>query len=195
MKRPVFRPTKVTVQSARTVITERYAGVAIEAGRNIDREDWPTGAVDVADDTLDLVARAAVEAGTQQRIDDDFSLCQALRAQTVAHAATGAQVVEGMRASPRSLSAGVAASTRDGESRSLRETREHVAVAAVVPGSADYDDAVRDRPAGAQISQGGLAGTLHQRVARNAQRLDRVGIEGTNLGGGVETMGSAMGPL
>ena len=39
-------------------LAERHAGVAVQAGRNIDGEYGATGAVDAADDTPDLLAHA-----------------------------------------------------------------------------------------------------------------------------------------
>ncbi len=63
-----------------------------------------------------------------------------------------------------------------------REAREHIAVAAVVAAAADDDDPQRPRPAGPQVTQRGLTGALHQGIARNAQVLDGVLVQGTHLG-------------
>ena len=57
-------------------LTERYAGITVEAGWNIHGEHRKTGAVDVTDDTRYLVACGPAEPGTQQGIHDDLSLRQ-----------------------------------------------------------------------------------------------------------------------
>ena len=89
----------------------------------------------------------------------------------------------------------VAASTVTVRPAACAKRAEHVAVAAIISAPANNDDAVRHGPAGPQIAQRGLAGALHQRVARDAERLDGMGIERAHLGGGVEATGNAMPPI
>ncbi len=77
----------------------------------------------------------------------------------------------------------------DGEASRLGEARQHITIPAVVTPAAYNDDAVSHRPARAQVTQRSLARPLHERVTRNALRLDRVSIQRANLSRGVQSDG------
>src|SRR5581483_162673 len=59
-------------------VTERHAGVTVQARRYIHCQDRTTGAVDIADDLRDLLARGSAQPRAEQGIDDHFPLGQPL---------------------------------------------------------------------------------------------------------------------
>ena len=131
---------------------------------------------------------APLEPRAQQGIHDDFA-CGEL---------PGGKGVRGTAARPEVLvrQARIAAQPLRGagaehghrEPRGVRKARQHVTVTGVVAAAADDDDTVRHRPARAQIAQRRLPGAFHERVAGDPELIDRVGIEGTHLRGGIQSV-------
>ncbi len=78
------------------------------------------------------------------------------------------------------------ASTSASSPAALRQPRQHVAVAAVVAGTADDGHAPRLRPARAQDFQGTFGRAGHQRERGNLALLDLAGVERAHLRGGID---------
>jgi hypothetical protein len=71
------------------------------------------------------------------------------------------------------------------------ESREDVAIAAVVTRPANDSDTLHRRPAAAQHAERRFSGTSHERVGRNAQVVDRVPVQRAHLVCGVNGDGQA----
>jgi hypothetical protein len=93
--------------------------------------------------------------------------------------------------------AGVAPQPRDGAGRDdadlktcrIGEARKDIPIAPIVATATDDDDAVRQGPAGAQVTQRSLPRALHQGVAGNLQGLDGAPVQRAHLFCGINANG------
>ncbi len=164
------------------------AAVGVEARGQVQCQHRPPAGVHRGDDLHDPRAHRLGQAGAKQCVDDHLGLGEPRRIEGQHAPAARDEVIAG--------AARIAAETRGRhggqhpcvEPGGLRKARQHVAIAAVVAAAGDHDDAQRPRPAAAQRAQRGLAGALHQRIARHTAGYG-ARVEGANLLDGIQLRG------
>ncbi len=162
---------------------------ACESRRQVEREHRQSRPVDPFDAIAPRALDGPVDAGSEQGIDDEFRAGERRRLECAMPAALGGEVLVRL--------ARIAAQSRrigerghaDFEARRAREAREHVAVAAVVSGTAEDRELCPAGPVPAHGVERRSARALHQLVARNARLLDRVPVHGPHLGGRIDLGG------
>ncbi len=152
---------------------------AVDAARQIDRQHRRTVGVDGRDHLQRVALHRAIEAGAEQRVDDQRRLADRLRIERQ-H-----RIFPALRRQRRIALQAVALAEQD--HRDLAAARGELgggdkAVAAIVAAAGDHDD----RPLLDQVHRGfsnRLASAHHQREARRAG-CDRQPIGALHLGGG-----------
>jgi hypothetical protein len=136
-----------------------------------------TAGVDCHDRLGVLAVDGTVQTGAQQGIDEDIRL-QARALLPLPN--DNARVLCGLQLAKRIVSNAMAVSDdKDVNIQALlfRKARYDKTIAAVVAGAAQYCDASCLRPALAQNSECGRAGTLHQHRASDAMPVDRSTVQ------------------
>jgi epoxyqueuosine reductase len=170
-------------------IPMRNARIAVQSGGHVERENGTLRGVDCADRAGHFVTYRALQSRSQQCVNYDVAFSQKIRGERLDAAPAGVKVFVSLLC--------IAAQRRDWNSRergygktgSLSETREHVAITAVVAAPADNDNLVCSGPARPQVAQRSLPCSLHERVSRYTKGLDRVRIESTYLSRGIQASG------
>ncbi len=169
-------------------LPERHAGIAVESRGHIERKHRSAARVDGADHLRELRLHGPLEPRTQQGIHDDFACGELLGRKGVRRTAARPEILVRLARVAAQLLRGTGAEHRHRKPCGVRKARQHVTVTGVVAAPTDDDDAVGHRPARAQVAQRRLAGAFHERVARDPELIDRMGIEGPHLGGGIQSV-------
>ena len=164
---------------------ENASTVGMQARRDIDRQNRGAVRIGRVDGARVVANQVALQPGAQHRVDNDVDLPR--------------QAVERCRATPGRVPAARIQRRVTLQARGIAQLQHadlepllqgqpgnDVSVATVVAAPDKHGDVARSRPGFSQALEGSATGPLHQRLAGDAETLDRQAIEFPHLGGGVE---------
>ena len=188
-----FGAASVTVMLGFDRLADRIAGIGRQAGRQIDGDDRNARRVDVGDHAFDQAGDRRVEAGAEDRVDDERAVADLGEVQLPRLAVRDfddgqAEAAENLEIDPR-----VAADVGDRADEEHRHVdaalhqraRDDEAVAAVVAAAAQHGHVPLEQVAVDRLHGRDdlAAGVLHQHERRDADLLDRPPIGFAHLRG------------